>query len=90
MAKLIKTTHNLFMEKFMKLSRVAMKNVLGGNAPVVFVCKYIGQDGKSHNISFTADNADAAQGAADYVAYSDAYSQTYPSGIDCPGATGAE
>ncbi|RKR82055.1 hypothetical protein BDD43_2222 [Mucilaginibacter gracilis] len=49
MAKLIKITHNLFMEKFMKLSRVEMKNVLGGN--MSDVCDDECGDGDSCKIS---------------------------------------
>lgn len=72
------------MNKFKALSKSEMKEVLGGVAS--YSCSYVGQDGKTHSINVQGDNVNQAQANADVLAYSDQYTQAFPSGIDCPGA----
>jgi len=74
------------MQNLTKLNRVEMKNVLGGKA-ATYTCYAVTQGGgQGVSVSIPADNVDQAQARADSIAYSNASSDLYPYGIDCPGA----
>jgi hypothetical protein len=83
------------MKKFKQLDRVEMKNVIGGLLPGgggggsvnTYACYAIKKDGSNGTrVWIDGDNINQAQGNADSIAYSDAYSSSYPYGIDCPGS----
>ncbi len=70
-------------QTFTVLSRDAMKKIHGG---MDFNCNYVGTDGKSHPIIIAGDNINQAQANADVLAYSNDFTNDFPTGIDCPGS----
>jgi natural product precursor len=73
-------------ENFQKLSKAEMKNVLGGRGNNYECFAVTASGGQGQSIWLYADNVDEAQGRADTIAYQPAHTQTFPYGIDCPGA----
>ncbi len=73
-----------FPDSKLILTKDAMRKIIGGRED--FTCSYTGTDGQSHDIIITADNINQAQALGDSYAYSNQYTNMFPSGIDCPGA----
>lgn len=67
------------------LSRDEMKKVMGGTMQT-FICNYKDVNGVTQSIKLDANNVNGAQALGDYLAWSDEYTDMFPSGVDCPGA----